>query len=291
MRPRCAPMRWEQWGSHGSGIQAPSRSWDRQRRFVPALPGQSRVYRAIFAHAVPPHNGTEGPLCHRPGGERSGTNRALLPGRGRIRDLPGMLQRQPGVSQEEMGAGIPAKAQPCCLWLDQPVPSTAQNGAGMVVPVGDGCAPFPAAEMGDLSFSRSCRSACPREDRQATFPGCPQALEAGGGWEKRDKDSAELLGNQEALPRPQIPPSRATTPILAREKPHQDTSCAPRRGCEGWRPRGQRQRLRLGTPELIPTLGGSRVGKIPSPRRTGKPFPLGGGGIGSVAVTNRRKPG
>lgn len=126
----------------------------------------------------------------------------------------------------------------------------------MVVPAGDGCAPFPAAEMGDLSFSRSCQSACPREDRQATFPGCAQALEAGGGWEKRDKDSAELLGNQEALPRPQIPPSRATTPILAREKPHQDTSCAPRRGCEGWRPRGQRQRLRLGTPELIPALGG-----------------------------------
>lgn len=115
-------------------------------------------------------------------------------------------------------------------WLDQPVPSTAQDGAGIVVSGGDGCAPFPAAEMGDLSFSRSCRSACPREDRQATFPGCPQALEAGGGWKKRDKGSAELLGNQEALPRSQIPPPRATTPIPAPGKATSGHELCPEEG-------------------------------------------------------------
>lgn len=175
-------------------------------------------------------------------------------------------------------------------WIG-PCPAPLRMGLGWWCQLGMDVSHSRPAEMGDLSFSRSCRSTCPREDRQETFPGWPQALEAGGSWKKRDKGSAELLGNQEALPRSQIPPPRATTPILAREKPHQDTRCAPRRGCEGWRPRGRRQRLRLGTPELIPTLGGSRVGKIPSPRRTEKPFPLGGGGIVSAAVTNGRKPG
>lgn len=94
-----------------------------------------------------------------------------------------------------------------------------------------------------------------RTDRQP-FPAVPRRWKQEAAGKKGTRAGRGCWEIRKRFPVPKFPLLAPQPQSLLREKPHQDTSCAPRRGCEGWRPRGQRQRLRLGTPELIPALGG-----------------------------------
>lgn len=157
-------------------------------------------------------------------------------------------------------------------WIS-PCPAPLRMGLGWWCQVGMDVPHSRPAEMGDLSFSRSCRPACPREDRQATFPGCPQALEAGGGWKKRDKDSAELLGNQEALPCSQIPPSRATTSIPAPGKATSGHELCPEERVRGLEAAGTATAAQAGHTRAHPNPRGVTSGENPLAQADRKTFP------------------